>query len=188
MHSICEYPYIVRQSSSRQIVRQKVDDWLRRFPQLSKPAAQYTSTGNPREFASLTGLSQKTLEDFWSRGKRLTSCNAFVGMYSQTLLKRYLGRFDLKEALGRMNLPEAWIEQADDLSARPGYGDIVRWHKLHVGVSLDFENGKWHSIEGGQGVVGKHGSVKRKVSDYDPSKIMGWVDLAVLYEGLYPEG
>jgi hypothetical protein len=92
--------------------------------------------------------------------------------------------FDLEGAVKKMGIPQAWKNQADDITARPGYGDIVRWKRLHAGVSLGFTDGKWHTIEGGKG--GKrtgHDLIARMTYDQYPlTEILGWVDFTVIYD------
>ena len=175
MDIIRENPY------TRMIVRHEVDAWLNGVPQV------VTSHGHAKLFTQLTGMSQAALKENWDGGGRLTSCNSFVGLYSTRVLKgkikRSLAMFDLERAVTRMGIPEAWILQKNDFSARPGYGDIVRWKRLHVGVSLGFEGGKWHTIEGGQGGP-KAGfdQIVRKTTIYQSADILGWVDLATIYD------
>lgn len=174
--SLTENPY------TRMLIRQKVDAWLKTIPDT------ITSIHHPKLFAELTGLTQSTLESNWDKGGRLTSCNSFAGQYSMHAipaekLKTMLAMFDLEGAVKKMGIPEAWKRQEDDLSARPGYGDIVRWKRLHVGVSLGFEGGKWHTLEGGQGGPSTgFDAIKRRTRTYNPGEILGWVDLVVIWD------
>jgi hypothetical protein len=177
---------------TRMIIEDKVKQWLKGIP------AVVTSNGaESKLFTKLTGITQAGLEKNWAgkdekRGTaddgRLTSCNSFAGGYSIAILgsklKVSLAAFDLKKLVEKMGMPEAWKNQADDLSARPGYGDLVRWKRLHVGVSLGFEGTKWHTIEGGKGgpKSGFDQVVRWSYDQYPLGEILGWVDFAAIYD------
>jgi len=91
--------------------------------------------------------------------------------------------FDLERATKMCRIPGAWVKQKDNLLARPDYGDIVRWNKFHVGVSLGFVGRTWHTIEGGQGgPIQNHDIIKFKKGQYNPGAILGWVNLATIYD------
>jgi hypothetical protein len=177
---------------TRMIIEEKVKNWVRTIPTV------VTSHGkNKALFTKLTGITQAGLEKNWAgkdevRGTkddgRLTSCNSFAGGYSIAILgsnlKFSLAAFDLKKAVEKMGFPHAWKNQADDLSARPGFGDLVRWKRLHVGVSLGFEGMKWRTIEGGKGgpSTGYDQVVRWSYDQYPVVEILGWVDFAAIYD------
>lgn len=176
---------------TRMIIKQKVLNWLSNIPDY------VSSTANAKQFQNLTGLSQAALLKNWAgkdgvRGTkddgRLTSCNGFAGHYSLAILgaklKAGLFMFPIMEFLVKAGMPEAWKSQTDDPSARPGFGDLVRWNRLHVGVSLGFEGGKWHTIEGGKGGPSSNFDAVARVTydQYPQSEIKGWADFAAIYD------
>jgi hypothetical protein len=182
---IRENPY------TRMIIEDKVKKWLEKVP------AYVSSTGNAKRFTELTGITQAGLLANWAgkdgvRGTkddgRLTSCNGFAGQYSIAILgsklKGGLFMFPMKEAMTKWGMPQAWKSQADDISARPGFGDVVRWNRLHAGVSLGFEGNKWHTIEGGKGgrASGFDAVARVTYDTYPITEIMGWVDFTVIYD------
>jgi len=177
---------------TRMIIEEKVKAWLKGFPGF------VTSNGkNAALFTKLTGITQAGLETNWAgkdkvRGTkddgRLTSCNSFAGGYSISILgsklKFSLAAFDLKKSVETMGMPEAWVSLADDVSAVPGYGDLVRWKRLHMGVSLGFDGGKWQTIEGGKGGPSS-GFDAVQLCEYDQfpvGEILGWVNFAAIYD------
>ena len=171
-------------STARSIMREKVRDYFQGMPDA------ITSTNNPALFNRFTNLTQSTLEGYWKSGKNLTSCNAMVGRYAAEILKgkknvEYFNAFNIKFTCKMMGVPEAWTPKSADPSVKPGFGDVVRWNKFHVGVSLGFANGNWNTVEGGAGQVSAgFCAVKKKARFYDPSEIMGWANMALLFEKL----
>jgi hypothetical protein len=177
---------------TRMIIEEKVKSWLKGFPGF------VTSNGKDKAlFTKLTGITQAGLEKNWDgkdgvRGTkddgRLTSCNSFAGGYSIAILgsklKFSLAAFDLQKSVAAMGIPHAWKNQADDLSARPGFGDLVRWKRLHVGASLGFVGGKWHTIEGGKGGrnTGYDMVAQVEYDQYPLGEILGWVDFTAIYD------
>lgn len=167
---------------TRILLRRKIQDWLQTVPR------EVTSNGHAKLFTELSGLTQTGLKKNWDGGGKLTSCNSFIGQYSLKVtdhkLKQSLAMFDLEGALKKV--PGAWVNQKIDLTARPEYGDIVRWSsRLHVGVSLEFEGALWHTIEGGQGGrMAGFDKISRKTSLYNPAEILGWVDMAAVLDWL----
>jgi len=177
---------------TRMIIQQKVDKWLENLP-----AAIASIGATAKLFTTLTGMTQASLAANWDgkdgvRGTkddgRMTSCNSFAGLYSIAILgsklKFGLAMFDLKGAMEKIGIPHAWKTQADNIASAPGYGDLVRWNRLHAGVSLGFDDGKWHTIEGGKGGHDtKFDAIQRVTYDnYPLSDILGWVDFTVIYD------
>jgi hypothetical protein len=154
---------------------------------------QITSNGaTAATFTRLTGTSHETMKKNWDTGGIMTACNGFVGVYARTLRAKipgtkapdsYLGRFDLETYLPTIGMGHAWVKSTRD--ARPGYGDICRHTKFHVGVSLDLDAGDyWNHADAGQG--GKRMGcdvLKRSRSEqpYDYTKLQGWIDIEMYY-------
>lgn len=109
------------------------------------PYPQEISSNGPQRhiFTQMTGLTQEMLRDAWTKGKNLTSCNAFTGWFSRAMgSKTYLGRFDLDKFASR-----SWVPATSGRT--PKYGDILRFKTFHVGIELDLVDGILHTAEGG---------------------------------------
>jgi hypothetical protein len=161
-------------------IRDRAEKILSEVPPLGQ---QVTSVGSTAAlFTKLTGgVTQKTLEANWATGGILTTCNAFTGWFAGQLgSKEYLGRFDLDTYLPKMNKGHAWVPAKH--GGRPKYGDIVRFKKFHVGISLDFDGDTWNTAESGQGGP-KAGCdiLKRKQTTFDGDALIGWVDLELYF-------
>jgi hypothetical protein len=175
---------------TRMIIRGKVDGYLREIPEDELVSSNHADPGKRRAFLRYTGLDQATLESWWARGKNLTSCNGFAGIYANAVVPapkpgrtRNFGMFDLARACQLYGAPEAWIKQRDRPSARPRYGDIVKWNRLHVSVSLDMRGAQWHVAEGGQGGSRSgYDAVRRHWRTYQLAEIEGWVSLVTLFD------
>src|SRR3981081_60640 len=92
------------------------------------------------------------------------------------------GGCDLKGIVTKAGKPEACIPPRED--NRPQYGDILRHTAFHVDVALDFDDEILLRAAGGQG--GKsagHDIIKRirGTSNYDPKRIMGWIDIDLYF-------
>jgi hypothetical protein len=165
-------------------IRERAREILSVVPPLGQ---QINSVGPTASlFTQLTGVSQDTLTKNLAQGGIMTTCNAFTGWFGNQLgSKLYLGRFDLDTYLPKNGKGDAWIKSTPD--TRPKYGDICRYAKFHVGVSLDFEGDIWNHVDSGQGgkSVG-YDVIKRKRDDtaYTHAKLLGWVDIEVYFEGV----
>lgn len=179
-------------------VRQKAKEFLDQLP----PNVDVTSNGSTAAlFTKLTGVSHDTLQTTWkqedvAKAKRraegkstaglptTTTCNAFAGKLGAHIGSPIsLGQFDIEQKLKRAGLGEAWIPASS--GKRPGYGDVFRPLKFHMGVSLDFAGDQWNTAESGQGGPGPDYTkgrdiVKRKQQPWDPASLQGWVDIAIL--------
>lgn len=163
--------------------------------------AVYSKGGNEALFTPLTGMSHSGLQTTWEHEDKAkaerrakgqstkglattTSCNGLTGKLGQAINAPIgLGRFDLKEELTRQGLLDAWVQSGPDV--RPGYGDVVRFVRFHVGVSLDFVGDTWNTAECGQGGPGADyknatDSCKYKSQPWNHKDVFGWVDIAVL--------
>ena len=179
-------------------VRQKAKEFLDQLP----PNVNVTSNGDTAAlFTKLTGSSHDSLQTTWKledvakaeRRKKgestkglptTTTCNAFVGKLSGFIGSPiYLGQFDIEKKLKAEGLGDAWIPA--NSGKRPGYGDVFRPKKFHMGVSLDFVGDMWNTAEAGQGGPGEDYTkgfdiVKRKQQPWDPASLEGWVDIEIL--------
>jgi hypothetical protein len=143
------------------------------------------------EYQKYTGLSHATMKKNWDGGGIMTGCNAFTGWYARTLRgmvpdcnapTAYLGRFDLATYLPTIGMGHAWVKSSP--TNWPYYGDICRHKSFHVGVSLDFIGEQWEHADAGQGGKGVGCDIlKRTLSktNYDWTKLEGWVDIEVYY-------
>jgi hypothetical protein len=137
-------------------------------------------------FTQLTGVTQATLQANWDTGGIMTTCNAFTGWFGNQLgSKLYLGRFDLDTYLPKNGKGDAWVKSTPD--TRPKFGDICRYSKFHVGVSLDFEGEIWTHVDSGQGGKKMGFDVIKRIRDkeaYSHTKLLGWVDIEAYFEGV----
>ncbi len=162
-----------------------IRDKARKILDLALPTGKViTSDGaTAGQYARMTGLTHKMLTDNWAKGGMMTGCNGFTGWYgSQMGSKTYLGGFDLKGIVTKAGKPDAWIDSTED--NWPQYGDILRHTAFHVDVALDFDDEILLRAAGGQG--GKsagHDIIKRirGTSNYDPKRIMGWIDIDLYF-------
>jgi len=164
-------------------IRERAREILSVVPPLGQ---QINSVGPTASlFTQLTGVDQATLQKNWASGGIMTTCNCFTGWYGNQLgSKLILGRFDLDTYLPKNGKGDAWIKSTPD--TRPKYGDICRYAKFHVGISLDFEGDIWNHVDSGQG--GKNTGYdiikrKRDTEAYSHTKLLGWVDIDILFNG-----
>lgn len=153
-------------------------------------------------FFTLTGWTQQKLQDQWKvedvpkKARRdagnndmtglqtTTTCNEFVGRLGGAIGSPIsLGQFDIEKKLQKAGLGDAWIPATSGL--RPGMGDVFRPKKFHMGVSYDFSGNIWNTVESGQGGPGQDYTkgfdiIRRKKTDWDPTKLQGWVDIEIL--------
>lgn len=162
-------------------IRDRAREVLSIVPPIGQQINSNGSTAST--FTQITGMSQSALEANWATGGIMTCCNAFTGWYSKALgSPLYLGRFDLDTYLPKNGKGDSWIKSTPD--RRPKYGDICRYAKFHVGVSLDFEGDVWTHADGGQGGRKMGFDVVKRIRDagaYDPAKLLGWVDIAIYF-------
>jgi hypothetical protein len=95
-------------------------------------------------------------------------------------LKKYFRGFGLQKTLVNMGRLDAWVSSAPD--NRPKYGDILEHRGLHLDVALDFDDEiLWRAAAGQGGKTAGHDIIKRvrDKSDYDPKKLLGWIDIAI---------
>ncbi|QQS53616.1 MAG: hypothetical protein IPM89_12160 [Candidatus Competibacteraceae bacterium] len=179
-------------------VRKKAENFLKQVPK-----SDVTSNGSTAAlFTKLTGSSHETLQATWkiedvAKKKRrdagnnnmaglptTTTCNAFVGQLGVAIGSPiFLGQFDIEQKLKKAGLGEAWIPAKS--GKRPGYGDVFRPVRFHMGVSLDFSGDLWNTVESGQGGPGQDFTkgfdiVRRKQQPWDPASLQGWVDIEIL--------
>lgn len=162
-------------------IRDRARDILSVVPPIGQ---QINSVGSTAQlFTQLTGTSQATLEQNWAGGGKMTTCNGFTGWFGNQLgSKLYLGRFDLDTYLPKQGKGDAWIKSTPD--NRPKYGDICRFAKFHVGVSLDFEGDIWTHADSGQGGRTAGFDIIKRIRDKEPysyQKLLGWVDIEIYF-------
>lgn len=162
-------------------IRDKARQILSIIPPIGQ---QINSTGPTAQlFTQVTNMTQATLQSNWDSGGIMTSCNGFTGWYSTQLGSPFsLGRFDLDSYLPKKGKGDAWIKSGP--GKRPKYGDICRYAKFHVGVSLDFEGDIWTHADGGQGGKRTGYDIVKRIRDttaFDPSKLAGWVDIEIFF-------
>lgn len=154
----------------------------------------FTGVKSNPKFTLMTGYTQDMLLDKWV-SDRTTTCNEFVsrcgGAMGYQSEGKYdgLGMFDIMDVLTRYGRGHCWVPATS--GSKPAYGDIFRSRgtvpdhngvrKNHMGLSLHFEGNKWYTIESGQGGPSTgYDAIKRKVSDWMPPDITGWVDMKSL--------
>jgi len=179
-------------------VRQKAKKFLDQLP----AKTNVTSDGSTAAlFTTLTGSSHTSLQATWkdedvakaarrAEGKSTaglpttTTCNLFAGKVGGAIGSPIsLGQFDIEKKLKAAGLGEAWIPASS--GKKPGYGDVFKPKKFHMGVSLDFDGETWNTAESGQGGPGVDYTkgrdiVKRKDQPWDPTSLEGWVDIDIL--------
>lgn len=180
-------------------VRKKAEDFLKQVPLYG----DVTSNGSTAAlFTKLTGSSHATLQATWKqedvakKARRdagnnnmaglptTTTCNAFVGQLSNAIGSPiYLGQFDIEQKLKKAGFGDAWIPA--NSGKRPGYGDVFRPLRFHMGVSLDFIGDLWNTVESGQGGPGQDYTkgfdiIRRKQQKWEPTTLQGWVDIEIL--------
>lgn len=175
-------------------VRAKAREFLDQLP----PNVNVTSNGQTAAlFTKLTGSTHDSLTKTWAKeevakaerraqGKSTeglpttTTCNGLAVQLGQHIKAPLaLGQFDIDKKLKAAGFQEAWIPA--NSGKRPGYGDVFRPVKFHMGVSLDFEGDMWNTAESGQGgPTAGFDMVKRKKTLWDPSTLIGWVDIEIL--------
>lgn len=159
--------------------------WVRGNPQfMDNPQLDGKGAGTAAEFAKLTGITQRHLDEVWKTKPTLTTCNEFVGHYTASLGLDYLGSFWVDDLVKKKGKGHAWIRANED--TRPNDGDIflIRHDKvLHMGVSHFWNGDEWHTVESGQGGKGQGRDIilKQKRS-YDKMNILGWVDIELYHD------
>lgn len=179
------------------VTRDMINDATKGMSKEDKAAFRWKGTlQNNQDFFNLTGLNHTALVANWSGGGHLTSCNGFSGLAGARMgLKFNTGVFYLREALETAGLAHAWVPA--DSGRLPDYGDIFEdidymrpegFRNLHVGVSLGFTQGKWKTIQGGQGGARAGADkVALRLDDFDRSKLKGWISTRLLLDGPVPE-
>lgn len=179
-------------------IRKKAKDFLDQVP----PNKDVTSNGSTAAlFTKLTGSSQAALQATWKledveKKKRrdagqstaglptTTTCNAFVVQLGNAIGSPIpLGQFDIEQKLKKAGLGEAWIPA--NSGKKPGYGDVFKPRKVHMGVSLDFTGDLWNTVESGQGGPGLDYTkgfdiIRRKQQKWESTSLEGWVDIEIL--------
>ncbi len=202
---------LVERPATRRHVQQVADGYLKRFREnavLYKGDRYAGSKATPDLFRHYTGQSQSSLLIRWfgedqkegGTGKnkdtnsKFTTCNAFAGKYAHSVVPtskrksaQFMGFYYENECL-KAGLELAYISQSRHPDKRPGYGDIVKFKRHHVAVSLGCSGPKWDRIEGGQGGRAKTAADSRDTiamrldEFYIPGEIDGWVNLAILLD------
>lgn len=179
-------------------VREKAKEFLDQVP----PNTEVASKGSTAAlFAKLTGWTHAALQAQWKvedipKKKRrdagesteglptTTTCNAFVGKLSHAIKSPiYLGQFDIEKKLKSAGFGEAWVPA--NSGKRPGYGDVFKPIRFHLGASLDFVGDRWNTVESGQGGPGAnytqgYDKILRMQENWQPGLLQGWVDIEVL--------
>jgi hypothetical protein len=134
------------------------------------------------KFKKLTGVEHLTLIKNWAGGGIMTTCNEFVGKASLEMGSPfYLGVFELEELLRSKGKAHAWVPA--NSGKRPGYGDVFRPTKFHMGISLGFEGEDWLTVESGQGgSTSGYDIIKRKKQKFDPALLLGWCNTRILLD------
>lgn len=147
-------------------------------------------------FETLTTYSQEGLLEKW-KTDRTTTCNVFCSQCANSMGFKSmekgdnLGRFDIADVLTRRGRGHCWITPAS--GDEPQYGDIFRLYSPekdqngvslnHMGVSLRIVDGKWLTVEGGQGGPSKgYDAVARKARVWKPDSLQGWVSMKALLQ------
>lgn len=130
-------------------------------------------------FMKYTGTAHLDLIKNWNGGGIRTTCNEFVGKCGYKMgASHNLGQFELEELLIKIGKRHAWVPANG--KSRPGYGDIFRPVKFHMGVSLEFEGDDWLTVESGQGGSSSgFDVVKRKRQKFEPGLLLGWCDMRI---------
>ena len=170
-------------SETRDKARRIIDSVLPEGP----PPKIITSDGaTAKQYTLMTDLSHKQLTDNWAKGGIMTGCNGFVGWFGRQMhFPMYIGGFDLKGIITKAGKGDAWVDSTDDV--RPDYGDILRHTAFHVDVCLGFDEDDDDILlraAGGQGGKGMGRDIIKRVrgaSDYDPKRLMGWIDIDVFF-------
>lgn len=128
-------------------------------------------------FMKYTGINHLDLVKNWNGGGIRTTCNEFVGKCGIVMgAKIFLGQFELEELLRKSGKAHAWVPPTG--SKRPGYGDVFRPVKFHMGISLGFDGDTWLTVESGQGgPASGFDIIKRKQQKFEPGLLLGWCDM-----------
>jgi hypothetical protein len=150
------------------------------------------------DFFRLTQCMHEALKQAWRSHVPLTTCNLFVGIYSNILFGKALGRFDLATWLPSLGREIAWIPAST--GTLPCYGDIFIQQAPkspkhpnglnHMGISLDFDgDGKWNTAESGQGgSVTGYDVIKRRSDNDITDAVTGWADINLLAQCIRQKG
>lgn len=171
----------------------KLADFIAQVPAVG--AGEVTSRGkdggNDAYFARLTGMTHDQLLTKW-KVDRTTTCNNFVGQcaiamgFTGAFKDDSIGRFDIADQLARYGRGHCWVPA--ESGSEPEYGDIFRLYSSdkdhngvnlnHMGVSLRVVDGKWLTVEAGQGGPSKgYDAVARKEREWKPKSLQGWVSM-----------
>ncbi|MDR3493405.1 MAG: hypothetical protein P4L82_02285 [Ancalomicrobiaceae bacterium] len=149
----------------------------------AKLDAKWKDEDAARATARADGKSEKQI----SLMPNTTTCNEFVIRVGHAIKSPIaLGQFYIDNVLQKAGFEEAWVPAGS--GERPGLGDpFVVTSRGHMGVSDKFIGDQWYTIESGQGghKVG-HDIIKRKQTQWDPSKLLGWVNIDKLMQLAQP--
>lgn len=187
---------IPEKTSTRQMIRRMVDAYFAGVPfhgigRFGKVKGHqiFLSSSNSALFDYYAGKTHEELKKAWETKPRLTTCNGLAGMMFNKLFascKRGINGldFDLKGQCHAM-APLAWVDQAENPTARPGYGDILSYKPphLHAAISLGSNHSTWDVIQSGQG-GSKVGAdiIAKGNSPYPIERIVGFINVAVLWD------
>ena len=129
------------------------------------------------DFYKYTGLTHTSLVKNWANGGIQTSCNSFLTGCCTAMGAPNLGIFELEQHLASLGKSYTWVPATS--GDRPGYGDVFRSQKYHMGLSLGFDGDTWLTVEGGQGGPNSTGidSIKYKRQPFKPDELRGWCDM-----------
>jgi hypothetical protein len=88
----------------------------------------------------------------------------------------------LEKYLPSVGKGDSWVKATE--AARPKYGDICLFRKLHVNVSLEFEGDTWTHVDGGQGGPKTTYDIVKRIRDkapFDPARLAGWIDIELFF-------
>lgn len=175
----------------------KLAEFLAPVPAIGGEVSSKGADGNSNPvFTALTTYTQQALLTKW-KTDRTTTCNVFCSQCANAMGFKALGkgdnlgRFDIADVLTRYGRGHCWItpESGDE----PQYGDIFRLYSAtkdhngmelnHMGVSLRVVDGKWLTVEAGQGGPSKgYDAVARKEREWKPDSLQGWVSMKALLQ------
>lgn len=170
-------------------IREKAKQILSVLPPIGE---QINSSNGGREgpdnkaFTDITNTAHSRMRENWNGGGIMTACNGFTGWYGTTIgAQENWGVFGIEAEVKKKNA-HAWVKSTPD--NRPKFGDLCRYTKFHVGISLDFEGDIWTHADAGQGGSKMGFDVIRRTRDkvpYSHTTLQGWIDLD-LYFGAKP--
>lgn len=166
-------------------IRDKAFKLLSAIPE---PPAQINSSNDGgktdnQKFTDLTNTPHSTMAANWKENGIMTACNGFVGWYGASLgSEKTFGRFDIEQRLKSYGKSHAWVKSTKD--NRPKFGDVCRYTKFHIGVSLDFNGDCWNHADAGQGGKRTGYDILKRTYDteaYDWKRLQGWIDLDLYF-------